>query len=64
MATTHIPPIQASNGALRSMKHEHRNVVIRVRGCKMTKLQEELYWMQTQQGVLLSDSLVVQTRFR
>ena len=32
-----FPPIQASNGALRSIKHERRNVVIRVRDCKMTK---------------------------
>ena len=33
-----FPPIQASNGALRSIKHERRNVVIiRVRGCKMVR---------------------------
>ena len=32
-----FPPIQASNGALSSIKHERCNVVIRVRGCKMTK---------------------------
>ena len=53
-----FPPIQVSNGALRSVKHERRNVVLRVRGCKMTKSREELYGMQTQQGVLLSDLLV------
>ena len=35
-----FPPIQASDGALRSVKHERRNVVIRVRGCRMTKIQE------------------------
>ena len=35
-----FPPIQASNGALRSIKHERHNVVIRVRGCKMTEIQE------------------------
>ena len=55
-------PIQASNGALRSVKHEHRNVVIRIRGCRMTTTQQQLYGMQTQQGVLLSDLLVVQKR--
>ena len=57
-----FPPIQASNGALRSVKHERRNVVIRVRGCRMTNIQKELYGMQTQQGVLWSDMLVVQKR--
>ena len=35
-----FPPIEASNGALRSLKHGRRNVVIRVSGCKMTKVQE------------------------
>ena len=35
-----FPPIQAPNGTLRSVKHERRNRVIRVRGCKMTKIQE------------------------
>ena len=35
-----FPPIQSSNGALRSVKHERRNVVIRVRGCRMTKVLE------------------------
>ena len=35
-----FPPIQARNGALRSIKHERRNVVVRVRGCKMNKIQE------------------------
>ena len=54
-----FPPIQASGG-LRSVKHERRNVVIRVRGCRMTKFPEQLYGMQTQRGVLLSDLLVVQ----
>ena len=53
-------PIQASDGALRSVKHERRNVVIRVRGCRMTKVQEYLYGMHTQQGLLLSTILVVQ----
>ena len=56
-----FPPIQASNGALSSVKHEHRNVVIRVRGCRMTIIQEWRYGMQTQ-GVLLGDLLVVQKR--
>ena len=33
-----FPPIQASNGAMPSTKHERRIVVIiRVRGCKMIK---------------------------
>ena len=58
-----FPPIQASNGALRSAKHERRNVVIRVRGCRMANIQEKLYGVQTQQGVLLSDLLVVQFFF-
>ena len=57
-----FPPIQVSNGALRSVKHERRNVVIRVRGCKMTESREELYGMHTQQGVLLSDLLVEQKK--
>ena len=35
-----FPLIQASDGALRSVKHECRNVVIRVRGCRMSKIQE------------------------
>jgi len=35
-----FPPIQASDGALRSVKHERRNVVVRVRGGRMTKIQE------------------------
>ena len=55
-----FPPIQASDGALRSVKHERRNVVIRFRGCRMTKIQEYLYRMHAQQGLLLSDLLVVQ----
>ena len=58
-----FPPIEASNGALRSAKHERRNVVIRVRGCRMANIQEKLYGVQTQQGVLLSDLLVVQFFF-
>ena len=53
-------PIQASDGALRCVKHERRNVVIRVRGCRMAKIQEQLYRTQTQQGVLSSNLLVVQ----
>ena len=43
--------------------HERRNVVIRVRGCRMANIQEKLYGVQTQQGVLLSDLLVVQFFF-
>ena len=35
-----FPPIQASNGAPRSIEHERCNVVIRVRCCKMPKIQE------------------------
>ena len=35
-----FPPIQASDEALRSVKHERRNVIIRVRGCRMTKIQK------------------------
>ena len=50
--TSIFPPIQASDGVLRSVKYERRNVVIRVRGCRKTKTQESLCRMQTQQGVL------------
>ena len=56
------PPIQASDGALRSVKHERRNAVIRVRGCRMTEIQEQLYGNKTQRGVLLSDLLVQHNR--
>ena len=35
-----FPPIQASNEALRHVQHERRNVVIRVRDCRTTKIQE------------------------
>ena len=35
-----FPPIQASNRALRSVTLERRNVVKRVRDCRMTKVQE------------------------
>ena len=55
-----FPPIQASDGALRSVKHERRKVDLRVTSCRMTKIQEYLYGMQTQHCVLLSDLLVVQ----
>ena len=55
-----FPLIQASDGALRSVKHECRKVVLPVRSYRITKIQEELYGMQTQQCVLLSDVLVVQ----
>ena len=54
-----FPPIQAFDGALRSVKHERRKVVLRVR-----ELQNDskfrLYGMPTQQRVLLSDLLVVE----
>jgi len=33
-----FPPMQASNGALHSEKHERRNVVVQGRGCRMTKI--------------------------
>ena len=49
-----------TDGALRSVKHERRNVVIRVRGCRRIKIQEYLYRMHAQQGLLLSDLMVVQ----
>ena len=35
-----FPPIQASDGALRSVKYERRNVFLRVRSSRMTKIQE------------------------
>ena len=47
-----FPPIQACDGALRS-------VVIRVTGCRMTKILEQLYGMQTHQGVLSIDVRIV-----
>ena len=37
-----FPPIRASDRALRSVEHERRHVVIRVRGCRMTKTQQQL----------------------
>ena len=36
-------PVHASNGAPRSVKHERRNLVTRVRGRRMTKVQERLH---------------------
>ena len=54
-----FPSIQASNGAVRSVKHDRRDVVILIRGYRMTKRQEQLYRIQTHQGVLLSDLLLV-----
>ena len=38
--------------------------VIRVRGCRMTKIQQQRHAMQTQQDVLSSDSLAAQKRLR
>ena len=35
-----FPPIHAPNGGLRSVKHEHRNVVIRVRGYVATNFRD------------------------
>ena len=49
MPTTRIT-IDAS--LYRTGKHERRIVVIRVRGCRMTEIQAQLYGMQTQHGVL------------
>ena len=40
-----FPPIQASDGALRSVKHERRKVVIRVRSSTTTEIQEKLQGM-------------------
>ena len=57
-----VPRIQYFDGALRSVKHERRNVVVRVRGCRMTRIQEYIFGMQAQQGVLWSELLVVQKR--
>ena len=54
-----FPPIQASGGALRSVKHERRKVVLRLRSCRMVKIQAQLDGMQTR-GVLFRDLLVVQ----
>ena len=35
-----FPPSQVSDGNLRSVRHERRTAVIRVRGCRITKVQE------------------------
>ena len=35
-----FPPSQASDGALRSVKYERRNVFLRVRSSRMIKIQE------------------------
>jgi len=35
-----FPPIEASDGALRSVKRERRKVVLRVRNCGSTQIQE------------------------
>ena len=40
MATTYIPTVQASDGALRSVKHKRLNVFTPVRGYRMTEIQE------------------------
>ena len=42
----HLYPhrFQASYGALRSAKHGHRDVVIRVRGCRMTRDSRLAFW--------------------
>ena len=50
-------PMPASNGV---KKHARHNVVIRVRGCRMTKIQAQLYGMRAQQGVLFRGLLVVE----
>ena len=52
-----FPPIHPLNGALRCVNHERRDEVM-----QNDKIQEQIHGMQTQQGVLLSDSLVVQKR--
>ena len=48
-----------SNGTPRSLQHERRNVVVRVRGCRMNTLRH-IYGVQTQQGARFSDVLLVQ----
>ena len=35
-----FPPSQVSDGNLRSVRHDRRTAVIRVRGCRITKVQE------------------------
>ena len=61
MPTTHIPTDASPEQAV---KHERCNVVLWVRGGKMTKVQAQLYGMQTQQGVLFRDILVVKKKMR
>ena len=56
MPTTPIPTDACPQ---RTVAHERRNVVLRVRGCSMTKIQAQLHGMQTQQGILFRDPLVV-----
>ena len=55
-----FPPIQPSNGSLRSIKPERRNVVVRARGCKISKLRNSVTGYKHKQGALLSHLLVVQ----
>ena len=50
----------ASNGTPRSVQHGRRNVVIRVRGCRLTKIQEYACVLQTQQGARFSNMLIVE----
>lgn len=52
--------MSASNGTPRYLKRERRNVVVRVWGCKMTKIQAYLYrgWKYKQE-VSFSGMLVL-----
>ena len=56
--------MSASNEALRSLQHERRNVVVRVRGCRMTKIYRNtglsFCGMQIQQAIRFNDMLVSQ----
>ena len=52
-------PMPDPNGAPRSLQRERRNVVVRVRDCRMTKIQACIFGMQTQQDVSYSDMLAV-----
>ena len=52
----------APKGNPRSLQHARRNVVVRVRGCRTTKIQAHLYGMRTQQYGLFCDTLLVKKK--
>ena len=59
LASRPMPPRTRND---RKARATQRSVIpgIRLRGCRMIKIQAQLYGMQTQQGVLFRDLLVAQ----